>query len=231
MDQLDTFQNFIVSHSGEVSLQGLAVNIVISAVLCAILGWFYIKYGTTLASRRSLAKIFVIIGVTTTLVITVIKASLALSLGLVGALSIVRFRAAIKEPEELAFLFLTIAIGLGLGADQRAVTIIALILILASFLIYRWYTSARQQEENFFLTVTADVDADASSDVLQGVIEVLEEECATAVLRRYEKRKLDVEMSFLVEVQCYKSLARLNERLGALPGNPKFAFVEDFRVL
>ena len=231
MDQLDTFQNFIVSHSGEVSLQGLAVNIVLSAVLCAILGWFYVRYGTTLASRRSLAKIFVLIGVTTTLVITVIKASLALSLGLVGALSIVRFRAAIKEPEELGFLFLTIAIGLGLGADQRAVTIIALILILASFLVYRWYSSAQQREENFFLTLTADADADASSALLQEVTKILGEECAAAVLRRYEKRKLDLEMAFLVEVPNYGSLARLNDRLGGLPGNPKFAFVEDFRVL
>lgn len=231
MDQLDTFQNFIVTHSGEVSIQGLAINIVLSAVLCAILGVFYIRFGTTLASRRSLAKIFVLIGVTTTLVITVIKASLALSLGLVGALSIVRFRAAIKEPEELGFLFLTIAIGLGLGADQRAVTIIALILILASFLVYRWYTSAQQQEENFFLTLTADVDAEASSALMQEVMTILGEECAAAVLRRYEKRKLDLEMAFLVEVPSYGSLARLNDRLAGLPGNPKFAFVEDFRVL
>ena len=44
---------------------------------------------------------------------------LALSLGLVGALSIVRFRAAIKEPEELAYLFLTISVGLGFGAKVR----------------------------------------------------------------------------------------------------------------
>jgi len=231
MQELNKFQNFIVSHAGEVSIQGLAINIILSAVLCAILGWFYVRFGTTLASRQSLAKIFVLVGVTTTLVITVIKASLALSLGLVGALSIVRFRAAIKEPEELAFLFLTIAIGLGLGADQRGVTIIALILILASFLVYRWYTSAQQKEENFFLTVTADIAEESESDILQQVIRVLQDECGVAVLRRYEKRKEDVEMAFLVEVSQYTSLGRLNERLGALPGNPRFAFVEDFRVL
>lgn len=231
MDQLDTFQNFIVTHSGDISLQGLALNIIISACLCAVLGWFYVQFGTTLANRRSLAKIFVLVGVTTTLVITVIKASLALSLGLVGALSIVRFRAAIKEPEELGFLFLTIAIGLGLGADQRVVTIIALALILVSFLVYRWYTSAQQSEENFFLTVTADAEAAADTDILQDVIAVLQDECGTATLRRFEKRQHDVEMAFVVEVQRYKSLSRLNERLGALPGNPRYAFVEDFRVL
>ena len=50
---------------------------------------------------------------------------------MVGALSIVRFRTAIKDPEELSYLFISIAIGLGLGANQRLVTIIGVILILA----------------------------------------------------------------------------------------------------
>ena len=57
-----------------------------------------------------------LITMTTMLIISIVKSSLALSLGLVGALSVIRFRAAIKEPEELTYLFLTIAIGLGFGA-------------------------------------------------------------------------------------------------------------------
>ena len=51
-------------------------------------------------------------------VITIVKSSLALSLGLVGALSIVRFRTPIKETEELIMLFINLAIGLGLGASK-----------------------------------------------------------------------------------------------------------------
>ena len=62
------------------------------------------------------------------------KSSLALSLGLVGALSIVRFRAAIKEPEELVYLFLVIATGLGCGADQIKITLIGV--VVAILLIY-----------------------------------------------------------------------------------------------
>lgn len=56
------------------------------------------------------------------LVIFVVKSSLALSLGLVGALSIVRFRTPIKGPEELVYLFLSIAIGLGFGAGFTNLT-------------------------------------------------------------------------------------------------------------
>ncbi|MCW5556509.1 MAG: DUF4956 domain-containing protein [Verrucomicrobiae bacterium] len=51
-------------------------------------------------------------------------------LGLVGALSIIRFRAAIKEPEELSYLFICIAIGLGLGAQQTIITVIAFALLV-----------------------------------------------------------------------------------------------------
>ena len=60
----------------------------------------------------------------------VVKTSLALSLGLVGALSIVRFRTPIKEPEELIYLFLAIAIGLGFGAGYPIITILIVIVIL-----------------------------------------------------------------------------------------------------
>ena len=120
MNRLQTFEEFITTHSGNISISGISINLVLTAVLCAILALFYVKYGQSLSNRKNLAKNFMLVGVTTCLVITIVKASLALSLGLVGALSIVRFRAAIKEPEELAFLFLTIAIGLGFGAGSEA---------------------------------------------------------------------------------------------------------------
>jgi hypothetical protein len=69
----------------------------------------------------------------------IVKSSLALSLGLVGALSIVRFRAAIKEPEELVYLFLVIAIGLGCGANQLIITTVGIIFALILIVIYSGY--------------------------------------------------------------------------------------------
>ena len=101
----------------------------LTAVLAHILGLLYKQYGNSLSNRGSFGKNFVMLAVTIMLIITIVKSSLALSLGLVGALSIVRFRTAIKEPEELTFLFLNIAIGLGFGADQKLATIIGFIFI------------------------------------------------------------------------------------------------------
>ena len=83
--------------------------------------------------RRDLGMVLPIISLTTLtlLVISLVKSSLALSLWLVNALSIVLLRNPIKKPEELAYTFLAIAIGLALGADQRKVVVIALPIILA----------------------------------------------------------------------------------------------------
>ena len=68
-----------------------------------------------MSNREEFAQVFPFILLTTVLIISVVKSSLALSLGLVGALSIVRFRTPIKEPEELAYLFVAIAMSSVVG--------------------------------------------------------------------------------------------------------------------
>ena len=228
MNKLQEFEEFFASQAGHISVFSLALNMVLTAIACAVLGWVYIRFGTSLSNRHSLAKIFVLVGVTTTLVITIVKASLALSLGLVGALSIVRFRAAIKEPEELAFLFLTIGLGLGFGAEQTGTTILAFALIIACYLTYRRFFLVKHSQENFVLTVTG---GGALGDDLAGIVELLEKTCVHAELKRYEKREQDVEAVFLVEIQDFASFERLNRDLTTIPGIPSFSLVEDIRLV
>src|SRR5262249_18309815 len=103
----------------------LLVNLGLLLILGQILVWHYQRFSPVLSNKRKFSRVFVFVAATTMLVITIIQHSVALSLGLVGALSVIRFRTPIKEPEELAYLFLSIAIGLGLGANQRVVTIVA----------------------------------------------------------------------------------------------------------
>ena len=102
------------------------------SILSYLIKLIYNRYSHSLSNKDYFSKNFVILGVTTCLVITIVKSSLALSLGLVGALSIVRFRAAIKEPEELVYLFLVIATGLGIGANQVKITILGVLVALNS---------------------------------------------------------------------------------------------------
>ena len=119
----------------------------------------------------SITRVFPLLTIVTTAVIAVVKSSLALSLGLVGALSIVRFRAAIKEPEELVYLFLCIAVELALGAEQPllAVTLVA---VATLFIVGMYLTGGSRRHQNLLLTITGDSDrhfGDEENDVLAAV--------------------------------------------------------------
>src|SRR5262249_12081475 len=108
----------------------LLINLGLLLILGQIVVWHYQRFSPVLSNKRKFSRVFVFVAATTMLVITIIQHSVALSLGLVGALSVIPFRTPMKEPEELAYLFLSIAIGLGLGANQRVVTIVAVAVVL-----------------------------------------------------------------------------------------------------
>ena len=107
-------------------------------IFCSyILKYVYEKKSISLSSKYQLSSLIPILSATTYLVILIVKSSLALSLGLVGALSIVRFRTPVKEPEDLVYLFLSIAIGIGFGAFQIFSTLIVFLIII----IFIWFRS------------------------------------------------------------------------------------------
>lgn len=108
--------------SAPLSLPTLLLNLLLGLILSIFVAWYYKRFGQSLSNRSRFAPILPMLTLITLLVISVVKSSLALSLGLVSALSIVRFRTAIKDPEELIYLFFAIAIGLGLGTYQRIPT-------------------------------------------------------------------------------------------------------------
>jgi len=65
----------------------------------------YLKYSNTVSNKILTANLFFIFGISIFLIVVTIKSSIVLSLGLVGALSIIRFRTAIKEPEQIIYFF------------------------------------------------------------------------------------------------------------------------------
>ena len=133
--------DFFLNEQVQINLITFVEGLVLAAFLSFLIQITYIKFSNSLSNRYNFSKNFIILGLATALVITIVKSSLALSLGLVGALSIVRFRPAIKEPEELVYLFLVIATGLGCGAGQPKITsigiIASLIIIIILNLIWR----------------------------------------------------------------------------------------------
>ena len=142
---------FFSNEAIQIDLTTFLISLLTVAFLCFLIQIFYIRFSSTLSNRFNFSKTFIILGVTTCIVIMIVKNSLALSLGLVGALSIVRFRAAIKEPEELVYLFLIIAAGLGCGAGQLQITIVGIIFSL--IIIYVYALISKKKEIDYIETI------------------------------------------------------------------------------
>ena len=204
-------------------LPKLILSLAIAALLGVILGQVYIHFGHSMSNRRLFARNFLVLVVTTTLIISIVRSSLALSLGLVGALSIVRFRAAIKEPEELAFLFLAISIGLGLGAGQALITIVALAIILGLIIIRGLFREGPTQS-NLYLTVTSPAAAKLGAErILQALAGV----GATASLKRFDLTPESLEAAFLVDFKQVAHLEQFTNQLRELSPEVKVSCLDD----
>jgi hypothetical protein len=134
-----------------------ALNLSLFMFIGGVLGMYvralYRRFGLTISNRDAFSANFPLLTIATVLVIFVVKSSLALSLGLVGALSIVRFRAAIKEPEGIVFLFFSIALGLALGAEYQELAFGGT-LIFTLFVVLRHYSARKANAPALLLTIS-----------------------------------------------------------------------------
>ncbi len=144
-----------VTNGQNVSALTLCAYLILGGLLALYCGFLYRRCSASPSDSDAITRIFPLLTLVTTAVIAVVKSSLALSLGLVGALSIVRFRAAIKEPEELVYLFMCIGIGLALGAEQPLLAI-ALVLVASLYIFGMYLTGRSRRHQNLLLTITGD---------------------------------------------------------------------------
>lgn len=197
----------------------------ILAGLCAyIVSLIYRRYGSAISNRKIFSSNFVILALTTMLIITVVKTSLALSLGLVGALSIVRFRSAIKEPEELTYLFLTMSIGLGFGSGQRMITVLGF-LGIAIYLVSRGLLRKTTSDEyNMLVSINSH---NPSAIDLNKITSVLKKHSDLISLKRADMANDETE--FLIHAR-FLNVGKLNEAadsLRSLDKNLKMSFIVD----
>ncbi len=223
MNKNQTFQDFITNQSPEISLLGFAINLILSAFLAFLLALLYEKFGQSLSNRKSFSKNLIFLTMTTMLVISIVKSSMALSLGLVGALSIVRFRAAIKEPEELVYLFLAISIGLGFGANQGGVTILAFSIISGMVVLINFYRKP-DDYQNLHLTVSCENDPNLE---LNQVVKVLNQNCSKVALKRFDSHQGLFQAIFLIEINTIEELERTKTGLQKINDTTRITYSEN----
>ena len=207
----------------QLTLSALVFNLLLGVVLSVVVAWYYARFGESLSNRIKFARLLPVLCLITVLVISVVKASLALSLGLVGALSIVRFRTAIKDPEELIYLFMAIAIGLGLGADQRIATIVA-VCVMMGLLIGTRLVASRSEKRNLYLNIQ--VPEQETGGSFQTVNDILVAHSELVDMRRLDRTDHSLQLTYFLECPDQQSLAALMDDLQAKIPGCSFSFVD-----
>ncbi len=217
------FQNLPTTQGSTFDLGTFAINLILAVISSFILSRVYVYWGASLSNRRKFAANFMLVTVTTTFIILVVRSSVALSLGLVGALSIIRFRAAIKEPEELAYLFFAISLGIGLGDNQRLVTLLTLVVIIAVVGLARLLRQS-QADVNLNLSVSS---RNPNKVEMQQVMDALEKHCSKLRLMRYDETAEALEMSFVIEFRNTSDLNQARAALLALSDGLEISFLDN----
>mgnify|MGYP003382533358 CR=1 FL=1 len=223
MNKNESLLQFFSAQSAEIHYGLFLVNFLLSALLAHLLGRAYARFGHALSNRDLFGRNFVVLTMTTMLIITIVKSSLALSLGLVGALSIIRFRAAIKEPEELSYLFICIAIGLGLGAQQTVITLIAFAVLVGIIALNHWVRD-REPGPNLYITLSC---PRGPVTGLPELLAGLKRHASGVKLRRFDETDSQIEASFQVAFADVSQVEACLQHFRTTHAETRIRFVDD----
>lgn len=132
----DIFKSSFLQSISEFSVLDTAIGMAVALIIGLFIFFVYQKTLTGVLYSSGFALTLVGLSLVTTLVIMAVTSNVVLSLGMVGALSIVRFRTAIKEPVEIVFLFWSLAVGIVIGAGMIPLAVIGSAIIGVVLLLF-----------------------------------------------------------------------------------------------
>ena len=139
--EIFTFQDL----TGEFSVIDVVLVMILSFALSAFIGWIYKLTHRGTSYTQSFVLTLVLNGMVVALVMMVVGSNIARAFSLVGALSIIRFRNAVKETRDVGFIFFTMAIGMAVGTKFYLLAVVAAVVIsLLIFLMTRFNWFARE---------------------------------------------------------------------------------------
>ena len=163
----DIFQSSFLSRMGSVSPLDMGLALVLAFLLGLFIFFVYKKSYSGVMYSPSFGVTLIALALITTLLILAVSSNVVLSLGMVGALSIVRFRTAIKEPVDIAFLFWSIAVGIVLAAGLLPLAVLG-----SAFVgLVLWWFSRHKSRENPYILVLHCADAQAE-DAAKALVDV-----------------------------------------------------------
>lgn len=221
-------ESVAAAFGGQLNLFSLAVQLGIGLILAYLLALTVSRCSKMVGDKEGYFILFPLLIPTIILVISVVKSSLALSLGLVGALSIVRFRTPVKEPEELAYIFIAISVGLGIGAGQVYASIVAFIFVLIVIGIHSVFRGSKSLK-GVFLDVL--IPKKSGTSLLKDYSSILDNEKIPYDLRRYEELKETATATFYIEPKHVTRLEGVLAKLRDSNRDAEFTLVKHSQSL
>lgn len=158
----DIFKSSFLENVSEFSILDTLIGLAVALVIGLFIFIIYKKTLTGVLYSSGFALTLVGLSLVTTLVIMAVTSNVVLSLGIVGALSIVRFRTAIKEPVEIVFLFWSLAVGIVIGAGMIPLAVIGSAIIGVILLLF----ANRKIHNDPYILVTNCTDENAENAVM-----------------------------------------------------------------
>ena len=193
----------------------IAAYMLVGGLLALYLQFLYRHCNSSSSTSDAVTRIFPLLTMATIGVVALVSFSPVLSLGLVGAFSIVRFRSVIKEPEELVYLFLCIGVGVALGAGQPLLAF-AMVTVATIFVLGVHYTAGKNRAQSLLLTITGK-SQEQFHDGESGVMTVVNELVARYTLQRLDleqdRGRMRIAINRLGRSETVGLIAKLRERL------------------
>lgn len=204
----DIFKSSFLQNVTSVSILDMVLALVLAFGVGLFIFFVYKKTYAGVMYSSSFGITLVALTMITTLVILAVTSNIVLSLGMVGALSIVRFRTAIKEPMDIAFLFWSIAVGIVLAAGLIPLAVFGTVIIGIILLVF----ANQKDNTNPYIVVLAL----AGNDAEKAATEFLAQNTKKCVMKSKTARKGNVEVN--LEVRLNNDNTDFINTLAGMPG-------------
>ena len=189
----DIFKSSFIENVTSVSILDMVIAMALAFCLGLFIFFIYKKTYSGVMYSAGFGTTLIALTMITTLVILAVTSNVVLSLGMVGALSIVRFRTAIKEPLDIAFLFWSIAAGIVLAAGMIPLAVFGSILIGIILLVF---VNKKEKTNPYILVVSC---ADSVSE--KAVKEFLDKRSTRSIVKSKTVQKGNVELNLEVRIR------------------------------
>jgi hypothetical protein len=189
-----------------VSITNAALGLLTALIMGAVIYFVYRKFYTGVIYSRSFAVTLVGMTVLTAMVTLAISTNIVISLGMVGALSIVRFRTAIKDPLDLLYLFWAITTGITAGAGMYVLVVVAAVVMTVMVVLFYH----KQQKGRIYILVVHYTGDEAGDNVIRALGKI------RYFIKSKTLRKEKTEMA--IEVFCKNNDTFFMEKIRVIDG-------------